>query len=92
MTEAGGQIIAQAQAWEDNALTILGGLEGTGVTDEVQEPPSIFPVLRVLADREPTVTRFVISGSVSPRVLLHGRRQENFKNSEPNCPPSGETR
>ena len=60
----------QAQALEDNALTILGNLEGTVVIDEVQELPSIFPALRVLADREPTVARFVISGSVSPRIIL----------------------
>ena len=59
----------QAQALEDNALTILGSLEGTVVIDEVQELPSIFPALRVLADREPTVARFVISGSVSPRII-----------------------
>ena len=59
----------QAQALEDNALTILGNLEGTVVIDEVQELPSIFPALRVLADREPTVARFVISGSVSPRII-----------------------
>ena len=35
----------QAQALEDNALTILGSLEGTVVIDEVQELPSIFPAL-----------------------------------------------
>jgi uncharacterized protein len=61
----------QAQALADNALTILGSLEGTVVIDEVQELPSVFPALRVLADREPTVARFVISGSVSPRII-HG--------------------
>lgn len=59
----------QAQALTDNALTILGSLEGTVVIDEVQDLPSIFPALRVLADREPTVARFVISGSVSPRII-----------------------
>lgn len=59
----------QAQALTENALTILGSLEGTVVIDEVQELPSIFPALRVLADREPTVARFVISGSVSPRII-----------------------
>jgi uncharacterized protein len=58
-----------AQALTDNALTILGSLEGTVVIDEVQELPSLFPALRVLADREPTVARFVISGSVSPRII-----------------------
>lgn len=58
-----------AQALTDNALTILGSLEGTVVIDEVQELPAIFPALRVLADREPTVARFLISGSVSPRII-----------------------
>lgn len=61
----------QLQALSDNALTLLGNLEGTVVIDEVQELPSIFPTLRVLADRDPTVARFVLSGSVSPRII-HG--------------------
>jgi predicted AAA+ superfamily ATPase len=59
------------QALTDNALTILGSLEGTVVIDEVQELPAVFPALRVLADREHTIARFVISGSVSPRII-HG--------------------
>jgi len=59
----------QLQALEDNGLSILGSLEGTVVIDEVQELPSIFPALRVLADREPTVARFVLSGSVSPKII-----------------------
>jgi uncharacterized protein len=59
----------QALALENNALTILGSLVGTVVIDEVQELPAIFPALRVLADREPTVARFLISGSVSPRII-----------------------
>ncbi len=57
------------QALEENALSLLGSLEGTVVIDEVQELPSIFPALRVLADREPTVARFALSGSVSPRII-----------------------
>lgn len=59
----------QLQALEDNIFTLLDGLEGTVVIDEVQELPSIFPALRVLADREPTKARFVITGSVSPRII-----------------------
>jgi uncharacterized protein len=59
----------QALALENNALTILGNMEGTVVIDEVQELPAIFPALRVLADQEPTVARFLISGSVSPRII-----------------------
>jgi len=62
---------AQLQALGDNALSILGSLEGTVVIDEVHELPSIFPALRVLADRKPTKTRFVLSGSVSPKII-HG--------------------
>ena len=49
----------------------LGSLEGTVVIDEVQELPSIFPALRVLADRKPPNTRFLLSGSVSPKII-HG--------------------
>jgi predicted AAA+ superfamily ATPase len=60
----------QNQALADNALTILGSLKGTVVIDEVQELPSVFPALRVLADK-PGAARFVISGSVSPRII-HG--------------------
>lgn len=59
----------QLQALQENALTILGSLEGIVVIDEVQELPSIFPALRVLADREPGSARFVISGSVSPNII-----------------------
>lgn len=59
----------QLQALQENALTILGSLEGIIVIDEVQELPSIFPALRVLADREPGSARFVISGSVSPNII-----------------------
>jgi predicted AAA+ superfamily ATPase len=61
----------QTQALEDNVFSILDRLEGTVVIDEVQELPSIFPALRVLADREQTKARFVITGSVSPRII-HG--------------------
>ncbi len=61
----------QLRALTDNPLTILGSLQGTVVIDEIQELPSVFPVLRVLADRQPTVARFVVSGSVSPRII-HG--------------------
>ena len=59
----------QLQVLQENALTILGSLEGIIVIDEVQELPSIFPALRVLADRNPQPARFVISGSVSPNII-----------------------
>jgi len=47
----------------------LGDLRGLVVLDEVQRKPDLFPVLRVLADRRPRRTRFLILGSASPDLL-----------------------
>lgn len=54
---------------QDNALSILGGLEGLVVIDEVQELPALFPLLRVLADRDPLPARFILLGSVAPDLI-----------------------
>jgi uncharacterized protein len=48
------------------ALTPLDGLV---ILDEIQRLPDIFPVLRVLADRPDTHTRFLLLGSASPQLL-----------------------
>lgn len=56
----------------ENAAGILGSMEGVAVIDEAQEMPELFPTLRVLADRQPTPARFVITGSVSPRMMSAG--------------------
>jgi len=53
----------------DEPMTALGPLDGLVVIDEVQRRPDLFPVLRVLADREPTVARFLILGSASGDLL-----------------------
>jgi predicted AAA+ superfamily ATPase len=37
--------------------------------DEIQRRPDLFPVLRVLADRKPLRSRFLILGSASPALL-----------------------
>lgn len=50
-------------------MTALGTLEGLVVIDEVQRRPDLFPVLRVLADRSDTKTRFLILGSASGDLL-----------------------
>lgn len=50
-------------------LTALGSLRGTVVIDEIQRRPDLFPVLRVLADRRPLRTRFLLLGSASPDLL-----------------------
>jgi len=53
----------------DEAMTALQGLKGLVVVDEVQRRPDLFPILRVLADREPLPARFLILGSASPALL-----------------------
>jgi len=53
----------------DEPMTALGDLRGIVVIDEVQRRPDLFPVLRVLADRDPLPARFLILGSASPELL-----------------------
>jgi hypothetical protein len=50
-------------------MTALAPLKGKVVVDEVQRSPDLFPVLRVLADRRPLRSRFLILGSASPELL-----------------------
>ena len=47
----------------------LEPLKGVVVLDEIQLRPELFPVLRVLADRRPLPTRFLVLGSASPDLL-----------------------
>lgn len=47
----------------------LEGLDGLIVIDEVQRAPELFPLLRVLADREARPARFLLLGSASPALL-----------------------
>ena len=50
-------------------MLTLRELSGLVVVDEVQRLPDLFPVLRVLADRESRDARFLILGSASPGLL-----------------------
>jgi len=50
-------------------MTALSPLKGIVVIDEIQRRPDLFPVLRVLADRRPLPSRFLILGSASPDLL-----------------------
>lgn len=50
-------------------MTALSPLSGLVVIDEVQRAPEIFPVLRVLADRDGLPARFLLLGSASPALL-----------------------
>ena len=53
----------------DQPMSTLQDLTGLVVIDEIQRRPDLFPVLRVLADREPLPARFLILGSASPALL-----------------------
>ena len=49
--------------------TALRPLKKLVVIDEIQRRPDLFPLLRVLADRQPLPARFLILGSASPELL-----------------------
>jgi hypothetical protein len=53
----------------EEPMTALGQLKGLVVIDEIQRLPSLFPILRVLADREDLPARFLILGSASPDLV-----------------------
>ncbi len=50
----------------------LGRLTGLVVIDEVQHRPDLFPILRVLTDREKNPAKFLILGSASRDLLRQG--------------------
>ena len=50
-------------------MVALSALKGLVVIDEIQRRPGLFPVLRVLADRQPLPARFLVLGSASPALL-----------------------
>lgn len=51
------------------AMTVLSDLKGFIVIDEFQHQPKLFEIIRVLADRNPIKARFLILGSVSPKIV-----------------------
>ena len=53
----------------DEPMTALRDLKGLVVIDEIQRRAELFPILRVLVDRKPLVSRFLILGSASPDML-----------------------
>lgn len=50
-------------------MTALRDLRGIVVIDEIQRRPDLFPILRVLSDRNPLPAKFLILGSASPDVI-----------------------
>ncbi len=53
----------------ENPRTALQDLSGLVVVDEVQRRPELFPVLRVLVDRDDNPARFLVLGSAGPDLL-----------------------
>jgi len=58
-----------AEARLAEPMTALDPLRGLIIIDEVQRAPTLFPVLRVLADRPRTPARFLLLGSASPDLV-----------------------
>ncbi len=53
----------------EEPMTALRDLKGLVVIDEIQRRPELFPLLRVLVDRDPLPARFLILGSASPDLM-----------------------
>jgi len=53
----------------DQPMLALRELTGVVVIDEIQRRPELFPLLRVLADRQPLPAKFLILGSSSPSLV-----------------------
>ncbi len=53
----------------EEPMTALQDLQGLVVIDEIQRKPELFPILRVLCDRDPLPARFLILGSASPELM-----------------------
>lgn len=53
----------------EEPMTALRDLTGLIVIDEVQRKPELFPILRVLSDRNPLPAKFLILGSASPELI-----------------------
>lgn len=53
----------------DQPKLALESLTGLVVIDEIQRKPELFPLLRVLADRQPNPAKFLVLGSATPELL-----------------------
>ena len=49
----------------------LEQVKGLIIIDEIQRAPQLFPILRVLIDREEPPSHFLILGSASPQLIRH---------------------
>ena len=53
----------------NNPMLALEDERGIVIIDEIQRRPNLFPLLRVLSDRDPLPCRFLILGSASPELV-----------------------
>jgi uncharacterized protein len=53
----------------ENPMFTLEGIDGLVIIDEIQRKPDLFPVLRVLVDRNREKTKYLILGSASPHLV-----------------------
>ena len=53
----------------EEPMTALRDLKDLVVIDEIQRRPELFPILRVLVDRDPMPAKFLILGSASPDLI-----------------------
>lgn len=53
----------------EDPKNVLAPLKGLIVIDEVQQRPELFPLFRVLLDRKPLPSKFLILGSAAPDLL-----------------------
>lgn len=71
----------------EEPMTALSPLHGLVVLDEIQRRPDLFPILRVLVDRDRSPVRFLILGSASPDLLRQS--SESLAGRMENVPMGG---
>jgi predicted AAA+ superfamily ATPase len=54
---------------KNSAKQLLSPLKGLVVIDEIQRLTELFPLLRVLADKQPGACKFLLLGSASPELM-----------------------
>jgi len=54
-----------------NPMLALSNLRGLIILDEIQRKPDLFPILRVLIDKQNTKQKFLLLGSASPDLMRY---------------------
>ncbi len=72
-----------------NPMFALSNLRGLVVLDEIQRRPELFPVLRVLSDRDDAPAKFLILGSASRDLLKQSSESLTGRITYIDLPPFG---